>query len=115
MLQHDVITTSCLFVLIEKLVLRVNTTKQHDVTTRRYDNDLFDYSSSTNQHYSIPSNTTHTASNPSIPLHYRCNFTTESRKVLSIKNPQHYFFIAADLFPIKINQLNKMRYKAKNI
>jgi hypothetical protein len=64
MLQHEVITTFCLLVLIEKLVLRVNTTKQHDVTTRRYDNDLFDYSSSTNQHYSIPSNTSNTANNP---------------------------------------------------
>jgi hypothetical protein len=42
-LQHDVMTTSCLIILIEKLVLRVNTTKQRGVTTRRYDNDLFDY------------------------------------------------------------------------
>ena len=25
-----------------ELLLRVNMTKQHDVTTRRYDNDLFD-------------------------------------------------------------------------
>jgi hypothetical protein len=26
-----------------ELLLRVNMTKQHDVTTRRCDNDLFDY------------------------------------------------------------------------
>jgi hypothetical protein len=42
-LQHDVITTFCLIILIEKLVLRVKRTKQHEVTTRRYDNVLFDY------------------------------------------------------------------------
>jgi hypothetical protein len=42
MLQHDVITTFCLIILIEKLVLRVNTAKQLDVTTLSYDNVPFD-------------------------------------------------------------------------
>ena len=42
--QHDKTASLSLIILIEELVLRVNMTKQHDVTTRRYDNVLFDYS-----------------------------------------------------------------------
>jgi hypothetical protein len=105
------------------MVLRVNTTKQHDVTTRRYDNVLFDrliernwccaltrQNSAMLQHdvmtttcfiihqptSIIPNKTTNTASNPTISHHYRCKITTESRKVLYIKFPQHYSFKAVD-------------------
>jgi hypothetical protein len=95
MLQHDVITTFCLIVLIGKLVLRVNSNKQHDETTRQNNVVLFDYSSSaiirSKQHNPNPH-----SKQPSISHHYRCKITTESRKVLYIKFPQHYFFKAAD-------------------
>ena len=112
--QHDKTASLCLIILIENLVLRVNTTKQHDVTTRRYDNVLFDHFQLTpsNQPTSIipiqPA--VITAQQPHFSHHYRCKITTESRKVLYIKNPQHYFFEAADQFPhnlFKINNLNK--------
>jgi len=86
--------------LIEKLVLRVNMIKQQDVTTRQNNVVLFDYSSSAIHQTSIPSNT---ASNLTISHHYRCKITTESRKVLSLKIPQHYFFKVADQFLCKFN------------
>ena len=83
-----------------ELLLRVNMTKQHDVTTRRYDNVLFDHVQLTpsNQPTSIipiqPA--VITAQQPNISHPYRCKISTESRKVLSLKIPQHYFFKAAD-------------------
>jgi hypothetical protein len=62
MLQRDVITTTCLIILIEKLVLRVNTTKQHDVTTRQNNVVLFDHSPTINNPFQAAQ--PHTASNP---------------------------------------------------
>jgi hypothetical protein len=68
--------------------------KQQDVTTRQNNVVLFDYFHPPTG--IIPNNTTPHSKQPHISHHYRCKISTESRKVLYIKNPQHYFFKAAD-------------------
>jgi len=80
--------------LIKKLVLSVKMTKQHDVTTRRYDNVLFDFLSSHQPALFLSKQRNHNiqSTQASISHPYRCKISTESRKVLSIKIPQHYFY-----------------------
>jgi hypothetical protein len=76
--------------------------KQQDVTTRRYDNVLFDHFQLTPSNQPTSNNPiqsakpTQQSNTPSISHHYRCKITTKFRKVLYIKNPQHYFFKAED-------------------
>ena len=75
MLQHDVMTTSCLIFYQSSTSIIPIQTKQPTQSTQQ----------------------------ASISHHYRCKISTESRKVLYIKNPQHYFFKATD--PISDNNI----------
>ena len=68
-------------------MLRVNSIKQRDETTRQNNVTLFDYFAFTSTQHKPQ---------PRISHPYRCKITTESRKVLSLKIPQHYFFKAVD-------------------
>ena len=112
MLQHDVITTFCLIALIERnwccaLTRQNNVMLQHDVITTSC-LIIFQLTPSNQPTGNNPSNPQNQQSKQvHIPSHYRCKITTESRKVLYNKNPQHYFLKLQTQFMSKFNRLNK--------